>query len=404
MENIDFLTLFQGFGTMMAGGWVLAVARISLVLLGMLLVYLGWKGVLEPMVMIPMGIGMVAINCGTLFMPGGGLSNLFLDPMLSDTDELMNMMQIDFLQPVYTLTFSNGLIACFVFMVIGTLLDVGFLLQKPYVSIFLALCAELGTFLVLPIAHAFGLSLGESASIAMVGGADGPMVLFTSLALAKNLFVPITVVAYLYLGLTYGGYPYLVKLLVPKKLRAIKMVQTRAPKNYSSKVKLAFAVLLCAVLSFLFPVASPLFFSLFLGVAVRESGMKHIQDFVSGPLLYGSTFMLGVLLGVLCDAKLLLDPKVLKLLVLGIAALLLSGIGGIMGGYIMYFIKKGNFNPVIGIAAVSCVPTTAKVAQKIVTKDNPDSFIMGDALGANISGVITSAIITGIYITIVPYL
>lgn len=389
---------------MMAGGWVLAVARISLVLLGMLLVYLGWKGVLEPMVMIPMGIGMVAINCGTLFMPGGGLSNLFLDPMLSDTDELMNMMQIDFLQPVYTLTFSNGLIACFVFMGIGTLLDVGFLLQKPYVSIFLALCAELGTFLVLPIAHAFGLSLGESASIAMVGGADGPMVLFTSLALAKNLFVPITVVAYLYLGLTYGGYPYLVKLLVPKKLRAIKMVQTRAPKNYSSKVKLAFAVLLCAVLSFLFPVASPLFFSLFLGVAVRESGMKHIQDFVSGPLLYGSTFMLGVLLGVLCDAKLLLDPKVLKLLVLGIAALLLSGIGGIMGGYIMYFIKKGNFNPVIGIAAVSCVPTTAKVAQKIVTKDNPDSFIMGDALGANISGVITSAIITGIYITIVPYL
>jgi oxaloacetate decarboxylase beta subunit len=316
----------------------------------------------------------------------------------------MNMMQIDFLQPVYTLTFSNGLIACFVFMGIGTLLDVGFLLQKPYVSIFLALCAELGTFLVLPIAHAFGLSLGESASIAMVGGADGPMVLFTSLALAKNLFVPITVVAYLYLGLTYGGYPYLVKLLVPKKLRAIKMVQTRTPKNYSSKVKLAFEVLLCAVLSFLFPVASPLFFSLFLGVAVRESGMKHIQDFVSGPLLYGSTFMLGVLLGVLCDAKLLLDPKVLKLLVLGIVALLLSGIGGIMGGYIMYFIKKGNFNPVIGIAAVSCVPTTAKVAQKIVTKDNPDSFIMGDALGANISGVITSAIITGIYITIVPFL
>ena len=404
MENIDFLTLFQGFGPMMALFFLFAVARISLVLLGILLVYLGWKGVLEPMVMIPMGIGMVAINCGTLFMPGGGLSNLFLDPMLSDTDELMNMMQIDFLQPVYTLTFSNGLIACFVFMGIGTLLDVGFLLQKPYVSIFLALCAELGTFLVLPIAHAFGLSLGESASIAMVGGADGPMVLFTSLALAKNLFVPITVVAYLYLGLTYGGYPYLVKLLVPKKLRAIKMVQTRAPKNYSSKVKLAFAVLLCAVLSFLFPVASPLFFSLFLGVAVRESGMKHIQDFVSGPLLYGSTFMLGVLLGVLCDAKLLLDPKVLKLLVLGIAALLLSGIGGIMGGYIMYFIKKGNFNPVIGIAAVSCVPTTAKVAQKIVTKDNPDSFIMGDALGANISGVITSAIITGIYITIVPYL
>ena len=121
MENIDFATLFQGIGTMMASGWVLASARVFLVLLGLLLIYLGWKGILEPMVMIPMGLGMVAINCGTLIMPDGTLGNLFLDPMLSDTDQLMNTMQIDFLQPVYTLTFSNGLIACFVFMGIGTL-------------------------------------------------------------------------------------------------------------------------------------------------------------------------------------------------------------------------------------------------------------------------------------------
>ena len=141
MENIDFATLFQGFGTMMESGCLLASARVFLILLGLLLIYLGWKGVLEPMVMIPMGLGMVAINCGTLLMPDGTLGNLFLDPMLSDTDDLMNTMQIDFLQPVYTLTFSNGLIACFVFMGIGTLLDVGFLLQKPFVSLFLALCA-----------------------------------------------------------------------------------------------------------------------------------------------------------------------------------------------------------------------------------------------------------------------
>ena len=129
MESIDFGTLFQGFGTMIASGWFLASARMFLIALGFLLIYLGWKGVLEPMVMIPMSLGMVAINCGTLIMPDGTLGNLFLDPMLSDTDALMNTMQIDFLQPVYTLTFSNGLIACFVFMGIGTLLDVGFLLQ-----------------------------------------------------------------------------------------------------------------------------------------------------------------------------------------------------------------------------------------------------------------------------------
>lgn len=132
--------------------------------------------------------------------------------------------------------------------------------------------------------------------------------------------------------------------------------------------------------------------------------MKHVYDFISGPLLYGSTFMLGLLLGVLCDAHLLLDAKILKLLILSIIALLLSGVGGIIGGYIMYFIKKGNYNPVIGIAAVSCVPTTAKVAQKIVSKENADSFILSEALGANISGVITSAIIAGVFTSIIPLL
>ena len=123
--------------------------------------------------------------------------------------------------------------------------------------------------------------------------------------------------------------------MVPKRLRAIKMTEKKAPKNYDPKVKLAFAVILCAILCFMFPVASPLFFSLFIGVAVREANLKHVLDFVSGPLLYGSTFMLGVLLGVLCDAHLLFDPKILKLLVLSVLALLLSGVGGILGGYVM---------------------------------------------------------------------
>ena len=404
MEKINIGNLFQGISTLVESDTTIMMTRIGLIILGMLLVYLGRKGVLEPLVMIPMGMGMAAINAGILFMPDGTQGNLFLDPMESDPITLVDKMQIYFLQPLYTYMFSNGLIACFIFMGIGVLLDVGYLLQRPIASMFIALCAELGTLLTLPIAHAMGLSLRDSASIAMVGGADGPMVLFTSLSLSKDLFVPITVVAYLYLGLAYGGYPYLVRLLVPKKFRSIKIKHTKKPKQYSSGLKMAFAVALCTVLCLLFPVAAPLFFSLFIGIAIRESGLKHVIDFIGGPLLYGSTFILGILLGTLCEANLLLNPKILILLVLGILALLISGIGGIMGGYIMYFIKKGNYNPVIGIAGVSCVPTTAKVAQKIVTKDNPSSFILSEALGANISGVITTAIITGLYITIIPLL
>ena len=402
MEMKDIMNLFQGVSTLLSSGPAILFTRIGLMLLGMLLVYLGKKGVLEPLLMIPLGIGMAAINAGILFMPNGSMGNLFLDPLVSKPDDLINILQINFLQPIYTYTFSNGLIACFVFMGIGVLLDVSFLIARPYLSMFLALCAELGTFLTVPIAMALGLNIKDAASIAMVGGADGPMVLFTSLALSKELFVPITVVAYLYLGLTYGGYPYLIKLLVPKRIRGIAHEPRKNVKKVTAGQKLAFSVVACTVLCLLFPVAAPLFLSLFVGVAIRESGLTHLIDFIGGPLLYGSTFFLGLLLGVLCDAHLLLDPKILLLLVLGIVSLLLSAIGGLIGGYIMYFITRGKFNPVVGIAGVSCVPTTAKVAQKSVSAVNPKALILPEAIGANISGVITTAIIAGIYITIIP--
>ena len=404
MHGTDILNLFQGISTLLTSEPVIIYSRIGLMLLGMLLIYLGKKGVLEPLLMIPMGLGMAAVNAGILFMPNHSQGNLFLDPLISKTDDLMNILQINFLQPIYTYTFSNGLIACFVFMGIGVLLDVGFLLARPYLSMFLALCAELGTFATIPIAMALGLNVNDSASIAMVGGADGPMVLFTSLALSKQLFVPITVVAYLYLGLTYGGYPYLIKFLVPKKIRGIKMPEKKNVKTITAGQKLAFASITCVVLCLLFPVAAPLFLSLFVGVAIRESGLKHLIDFISGPLLYGSTFFLGLLLGVLCEAHLILNPKILLLLILGIVSLLLSGIGGLIGGYVMYFITGKKFNPVIGIAGVSCVPTTAKVAQKCVSEINPEALILPEAIGANISGVITTAIIAGIYITVIPLL
>src|SRR5690606_38393861 len=121
-------------------------------------------------------------------------------------------------------------------------------------------------------------------------------------------------------------------------------------------------------------------------------------------LLYGSTFILGLLLGVLCEATTILNPRILLLLVLGMLALLLSGIGGLAGGYVLYLVKKGRYNPVVGIAGVSCVPTTAKVAQKCVSESNPAAIILPHALGACISGVFTSAILCGVYVTIIPLL
>ncbi|MDJ0609543.1 MAG: sodium ion-translocating decarboxylase subunit beta [Kiloniellales bacterium] len=400
MENIDLLDIFQGLATLKAAEPEVLVMRLFLIALGMLLIYLGRKGVLEALLMIPMGLGMTSVNAGVLFLGDGRPGNLFVDPLVTDVEQLVTVLQIDWLQPVYTLTFSNGLIACLVFMGIGALLDVGYVMARPFQSMFIALCAELGTVAVFPLAHAMGLSVADSAAVATIGGADGPMILFTALILSEELFVPITVVAYLYLGLTYGGYPYLIKLLVPRHIRGMKMPVEKV-REVTAGEKILFCVVALAALCLLFPVAAPLFLSLFVGVVVRESGLTRYAELFSGPLLYGATFFLGLLLGVLCEASTILNPDVLILLLLGILALTISGIGGLIGGYVLYFATGRRFNPVIGIAGVSCLPTTAKVAQKCVAEVTPDAVVLPHALGASISGIITSAIFAGIFIAVV---
>ena len=171
MEAFSFLDLFQGIATLVASEPKIMIGRIFLMLLGFLLIYLGSRNILEPLLMIPMGLGMSSINAGVMFLEAGKMGTLFVDPLMSDVNDLVNIMQINWLQPVFTLTFSNGLIACFVFMGIGVLLDVGYIMARPFQSMIIALFAELGTFVVYPIAIALGLTPNEAASAAMIGGA-----------------------------------------------------------------------------------------------------------------------------------------------------------------------------------------------------------------------------------------
>jgi len=300
-------------------------------------------------------------------------------------------------------TCALPILACLVFMGIGAITDLDYLIAKPLMSMVIAVAAELGTILTLPIGVAAGLTPNEAASIALVGGADGPMVLYGSLMMAKDLFVPITIVAYLYLSVCYVGYPYLIKLLIPKRLRGIEMDPAAIPEVSAGK-KFAFSIVALAVLSLLFPVAAPLFASFFVGVAVKEAGVTRYVEFLSGPLLYGSTLFLGFVLGALLSAEVIMDSKVLLLLGLGMLALLLSGIGGLIGGLIFYKLSKKKVNPLIGIAGVSCVPTTAKVAQKCAAEANVFAMILPYAMGPCVAGVITTAIITGIYVSGVPHI
>lgn len=396
-----FAQLFPGISTFFAMEPVVACARVALIILGFVLAYFGFKGTLEPLIMVPMGIAMMAVNAGLLFLNTGVIGNMFVDPLVSDAVDLVDIMQINFLQPIYNLTFSNGLIACLVFMGIGARSEISYLLAKPWSSIIIAICAELGTFVTLVVGvEAFGLSPQAAAAVATIGGADGPMVLFTSLMLAPELFVPISIIAYLYLSLTYGGYPFIIKALVPKKYRGIDMY-VEVPE-VSQKSKFVFIVVTCFVLCLLLPVASPLIFSFFIGMAVKEAKINKYTELLEEGLSYFATFFLGVILGVLCEASTILNPTVLVILVLGILALAVSAVGGLLGGWLMYWIhkrRKEEFNPLIGIAGVSCVPTTAKLAQHAAMDENPFAMILPVAMGANISGVITSAIVAGVFVS-----
>lgn len=390
--------LFPGIGTLFAVEPVVAFARVFLIILGFVLAWMGFQRKLEPLIMVPMGIGMICVNAGVLFLEGGRAGTLILDPLVTGAEPIMEVLQINCLQPIYNFMFSNGLIACLVFMGIGARSEISFLLARPWTSITIALFAELGTFVTLALGiAAFGLEPGQAVAIATIGGADGPMVLFASLNMATELFVPISIIAYLYLSLTYGGYPYLIRLLVPKKYRGIDVEVY--PPEVPQKTKFIFAVVVCGVLCLLLPMAAPLVMSFFLGVAVKEAEIGPYQEMLEEGLTYVSTFFLGLTLGALCEASTILDPVVVKILILGILALTISGIGGLLGGWFFYLLNKGGFNPVIGISGVSCVPTTAKLAQHAAEEENPFAMILPLAMGANISGVITSAIAAGVFVT-----
>lgn len=398
----EFISIFPGVESFLNMDPPMAIARIVLILLGFGLCYLGCKKILDPLLMIPMGTGIAMVNAGILIMPHTGeLGTMFLNAMVETPAEHIDAFQIYFLQPIYALTFSNGLIACLVFIGIGSITELDFFIANPKMSLLLAIPAELGSILTFPIALTMGFTPSESASIAIIGGADGPMVLFASLQLARHLFVPITIVAYIYLSIIYAGYPFLIKYTIPKKMRGLAMEEFSVSR-VSPGEKIAFSLVTGTILCLLFPVASPLFFSFFLGVIIRESKISRFISVSDDVLLSGATLFLGFTLGCLLSADIVVDPKMFKLILLGFIALFISGVGGICGGLIAYKVSGGKINPVLGVAGVSCIPTTAKVAHKSAHEVNPNAFIMPYAMGPSIAGVITSAIIAACYITMVP--
>ena len=413
---VNISQLFPGISSLFTLNPTFTATRIILVALGGVLTWLGYKRITEPLIIVPMGLGMIFSNTAQFLLPAfppfpPAYGNPHLNPLVGSNitnpvkaaTEVVMASQLFWLQPIYVLTFLNAAIACFVFIGIGAMTDLDFLMAKPFTSFFLAFFAELGTLVTFPIAVELGLKYNEAASVAIVGGADGPMVLFTSIKLAPHLFVPITVVAYIYLSILYLLQGKLDEATIPKKMLKVRMnpMDIRKP---SAKEKIIFDIVIGGILSLLFPVASPLIASFFVGNMLKEADIDRLKKFAEGPLLDGSTFFLGLMLGILLTPGVILNPKVGLLMGLGILALMLSSIGGSIGGILMYYIGRGRINALLGPAGVSCVPTTAKVSQRVAQKYDRRNYLIYHAMGPNVAGVITTAILAAIYMTLIPAL
>ena len=266
--------------------------------------------------------------------------------------------------------------------------------------------AQLGIFATFIGARALGLlnfpelafTNQEAASIAIIGGADGPTAIYLTSKLAPHLLGAIAVAAYSYMALVPIIQPPIMRALTTKKERSVVMTQLRP---VSKLEKILFPIFVTVICVLLLPSAAPLIGMLMLGNLFRESGVvERISKTAQNELMNIITILLGVTVGATANAATFLQPKTLLIIVLGLLAFCFGTAGGVLFGKLMYVLTKGKVNPLIGSAGVSAVPMAARVAQKVGQQENPSNFLLMHAMGPNVAGVIGSAVAAGILINI----
>lgn len=284
-----------------------------------------------------------------------------------------------------------------IFLGVGALTDFGPLIANPR-TLLLGGAAQLGIFATFLGASFLGFTPGESASIGIIGGADGPTSIFTATKLAPHLIGPIAVAAYTYMSLVPLIQPPIMKLLTTKKEKAIRMQSLR---RVSRLERLVFALLVCVVCILLVPAASALIAMLMLGNFIRECGVvDRIVKASQNEIINVVTIFLGTSVGLTMAADKFLTAQTIKIICLGVVAFALSTAGGVLMGKLMNVLSPKNpINPLIGAAGVSAVPMAARVAHNEGQKYDPNNYLLMHAMGPNVAGVIGTAIAAGYFIT-----
>ena len=370
----------------------------NLIMIGVAIIFLvlAIKFKFEPLLLVPIAFGILLAN-----LPG---ANIMLDTTGGELGsygqavvEGAHWYDSGILRILYT-GVKSSIFPCLIFLGVGAMTDFGPLLSNP-ISLLLGAAAQLGVYAAFLMAMATGkFSPQEAASIAIIGGADGPTAIFLTSQLAPQILAPIALAAYSYMALIPFIQPKIMKLLTTEKERKVEMKQLR---TVSKAEKIIFPVAVLIFCALLLPSVVPLLGMLMLGNLLRECGVTdRLSDTAQNSLMNIVTIMLGICVGATANGHDFLQLKTLIIIGLGLVAFAFSTAGGVLLGKLLYLITGGKINPLIGAAGVSAVPMAARVAQNEGRKYNPVNFLLMHAMGPNVAGVIGSAVAAGFLLAV----
>lgn len=364
---------------------IYGVKNIIMIIVALTLLYLAIKKQYEPLLLLPIAFGMLLVN-----LPLSGVMNL---PQTLPNGQHLPGGLLHYLYQGDEL----GIFPPLIFMGVGVLTDFGPLLSNPK-SFLLGAAAQFGIFLAFFGAMASGQFLpAEAASIAIIGGADGPTAIYTAIMLAPHLLGPIAVAAYSYMSLVPIIQPPIMRFLTTKEERLIKMTQLRP---VSQTEKILFPVIVTILVIFILPSTAPLIGMLMFGNLIKVSGVtEKLAETASNSLMYIVTIFLGLTVGATTSAEKFLNIDTLFILGLGLIAFAFGTAAGVLLGKVMCKLSGGKINPLIGAAGVSAVPMAARVVQKVGKEEDPTNFLLMHAMGPNVAGVIGSAVAAGVFLS-----
>jgi sodium ion-translocating decarboxylase beta subunit len=369
--------------------------NIVMLLLAGLLIYLGIVKDFEPLLLVPIGFGIILVN-----IPLGGLM-IYANGSPAESATLGQLLQdigsgkVGLMNVIYAYGIKTEIIPFLVFLGLGSLCDFGPTIARP-ISLFFGATAQLGVFVVFLIAYTTGIfSVNEAACVGLIGGSDGPPVIYLTTALAPQLLGPIALATYSYMALVPVIQPPIIRLLTTKKERAIYM---KPQIREVSKLELVlFPIMIFVVAVLLVPKCAPIVGMLMFGNLLRVTGVTDRLAQSAGTVFVDVlTFLLALTVDSLMTAEIFFQPKTLAIIGLAAVAFVFSTIGGLLGAKFVNLFLKQKLNPMIGAAGVSAVPMAARVVQKMGQKANPKNFLLMHAMGPNMAGVIGTAVVTGI--------